>query len=170
MRVCCKLRDARPLRAGPLALTSCRLEWWQAAADEADEAAGGSAAGIEEGDGAAEGRGRAKGSTSAARLLLEAWASEEMACRNGKVADFNTVMAGCTGGNSVPYHLGAGSGSKGAAMYQIKCKRSLPRTWGGEVGGRWPLGGGLASSTARRATFRVSAGPSCWDASRARHL
>ena len=58
-------------------------------------------------------------------LLLEQWTwsstGEKMACRNGLIADFNLVNAGCVRGNSVPYSLGAGAGSKSGAMYQIKC-------------------------------------------------
>ena len=43
-----------------------------------------------------------------------------MACRNAIIADFTIVLAGCVKSNAVPYHLGAGAGSKAAAMYQIK--------------------------------------------------
>ena len=43
-----------------------------------------------------------------------------MACRNAIIADFTIVLAGCIKSNAVPYHLGAGAGSKAAAMYQIK--------------------------------------------------
>lgn len=54
-----------------------------------------------------------------------------MPCRNGLIADFTTVLSGCTKGNAVPYTLGAGAGSKAGAMYQIKCVTpplaSLPR-------------------------------------------
>ena len=32
------------------------------------------------------------------------------------IADWNEALAACTGGNAVPYHLGAGMGSKAAAM------------------------------------------------------
>ncbi|MAR51650.1 MAG: hypothetical protein CMK50_00655 [Propionibacteriaceae bacterium] len=51
-----------------------------------------------------------------------------MACRNAIIADFTIVLAGCVKSNAVPLHLGAGAGSKAAAMYQIKCAApSLPR-------------------------------------------
>ena len=43
-----------------------------------------------------------------------------MSCRNAIIADFNICLSGCIRGNAVPYSLGAGAGSKGAAMYQIK--------------------------------------------------
>ena len=43
-----------------------------------------------------------------------------MACRNAIIADFTMVLAGCVKSNAVPLHLGAGTGSKAAAMYQIK--------------------------------------------------
>ena len=43
-----------------------------------------------------------------------------MACRNGIIADFTIGLAGCIKSNAVPIHLGAGAGSKAAAMYQIK--------------------------------------------------
>ena len=59
-------------------------------------------------------------------LLAEwTWSSSgaKMACRNGLIADYNLVNAGCVRGNSVPYSLGAGAGSKAGAMYQIKCAR-----------------------------------------------
>ena len=39
---------------------------------------------------------------------------------NGIIVDFSRVLSGCTKGNAVPYTLGAGQGSKGASMYQIK--------------------------------------------------
>ena len=59
--------------------------------------------------------------------LLRSWtyasASEAMACRNGLVADYCEVLAGCVRGNAVPYSLGGGAGSKAGAMYQIKCAR-----------------------------------------------
>ena len=48
------------------------------------------------------------------RNLLDAW--QGMTCRNGIVADWSEALAACTGGNAVPYHLGAGMGSKAAAM------------------------------------------------------
>ena len=54
------------------------------------------------------------------RNLLEQLAASEMTCRNGRMADFSIYIAGCTNGNAVPYDLGAGEGSKGAAMYEIK--------------------------------------------------
>ena len=57
--------------------------------------------------------------------LLAEWtwspSGAKMACRNGLIADYNIVMAGCVRGNAVPYSLGAGAGSKAGAMYQIKC-------------------------------------------------
>jgi hypothetical protein len=48
------------------------------------------------------------------RALLHAW--QGMTCRNGIIADWNEALAACTGGNAVPYHLGAGMGSKAASM------------------------------------------------------
>ena len=55
------------------------------------------------------------------RRLLGKWVCPEMACYNARIADYCTVVSGCLGSNSVPYSLGAGTGSKGASMYQIKC-------------------------------------------------
>ena len=66
---------------------------------------------------------RARG-TALLNLLGEwTWSSigEKMACRNGLIADYNIVLAGCVRGNAVPYTLGAGAGSKAGSMYQIKC-------------------------------------------------
>ena len=60
------------------------------------------------------------------REILQAcsWAKspeeEKMVCANALIADGNLVMAACTRGNAVPYTLGAGTGSKGTAMYQMK--------------------------------------------------
>ena len=62
------------------------------------------------------------------RMLLGAWACPEMACYNARIADYNMVVSGCLGSNSVPYSLGAGTGSKGASMYQIKCALPLDRS------------------------------------------
>ena len=41
-------------------------------------------------------------------------------CRQGKIADYNLIFAGCTRGNAMILSLGAGAGSKATAMYQIK--------------------------------------------------
>ena len=45
---------------------------------------------------------------------------EKMVCANASIADASLVLSGCVRGNAVPYTLGAGNGSKGTAMYQMK--------------------------------------------------
>jgi hypothetical protein len=52
--------------------------------------------------------------------ILRAWTDDALTCQNGVVADFSLVLSGCTRGNAVPLQLGAGQGSKGASLYQIK--------------------------------------------------
>ena len=54
------------------------------------------------------------------RRLLAAWTEPAFVCRNGIIADWNVIMAGCIAGNAVPLTLGAGSASKATAMYSIK--------------------------------------------------
>ena len=44
----------------------------------------------------------------------------KLACASGLVADFSPVIAGCTRGNAMICALGAGTGSKATALYQIK--------------------------------------------------
>jgi hypothetical protein len=51
---------------------------------------------------------------------LEMLARELLPCRQGIVADFSPILAGCTRGNAKTDTMGAGAGSKSAAMYQIK--------------------------------------------------
>ena len=43
-----------------------------------------------------------------------------MACMNGRLGDFTTIFSGCTKGNTAPYSLGAGTGSRAAAMYNVR--------------------------------------------------
>ena len=52
--------------------------------------------------------------------VLEALSDPHTGCRQGIVADYNIVFAGCTRGNAMIATLGAGSGSKGSALYQAK--------------------------------------------------
>ena len=68
-----------------------------------------------------------------------------MACRNALIADFTIVLAGCIKSNAVPLCLGAGAGSKAAAMYQIKSHEARQRLdlCGGNGAGR------LAQATER---------------------
>jgi hypothetical protein len=54
------------------------------------------------------------------RNLLSRWTDKEMMCRNGLVADFNLILAGCTGSNCVGYLMGSSANAKTVAMYLIK--------------------------------------------------
>ena len=54
------------------------------------------------------------------RSFLDQLAAPDMVCRNGRIADYNIFLAGCTKANAVPYDMGAGEASKGASMYEIK--------------------------------------------------
>ena len=54
------------------------------------------------------------------RRLLMAWTDPQLACGNGKVADFNLAFAGCTRSNSNAQTLGAGAAALAAGIYQGK--------------------------------------------------
>jgi len=54
------------------------------------------------------------------RAVLQALGDPIVGCRQGIIADYQDVIAGCTKGNAMITSLGAGDGSKATAMYQIK--------------------------------------------------
>ena len=55
-----------------------------------------------------------------AREIVSMLSNPELACVQGVIADFSEIVAGCTKGNAMICSLGAGTGSKATAMYQIK--------------------------------------------------